>query len=307
VEGSGRRRDYVGYGRQLPPGNWANGARIVINIALNYEEGAERSLLDGDTRPEYGGEVNYPMPDDIRNLAAESNFEYGSRVGVWRLLDIFSQHDVITTFLACGRALERNPELGPALAELGHEPCSHGYRWGEHFRMDEAEEREEIRRAIVAIEEQVGRRPVGWYCRFAASLRTRQLLAEEGGFLYDSDAYNDDLPYYVDVDGKPWLVVPYAMDTNDGRFASAPGYSTPDQFYGYLVQSFDRLYLEGNTVPKLMSVGLHCRISGRPGRSSAIDRFIAYAKQHDGVWFATREQVARAWLAAHPPTMETTL
>lgn len=301
MESDGRQRDFVGYGRRPPRGDWANGARIVINIAVNYEEGAERSLLEGDERPEGSGEIKYPMPDGVRDLAAESNFEYGSRVGVWRLLDIFAKHEVTTTFLLCGRALERNPELGPALAEFHHEPCSHGYRWGEHFRMSEAEERQEIAQAVAAIQGQVGVRPVGWYCRYAASERTRRLLAEEGGFLYDSDAYNDDLPYYVAVQGKPWLVVPYAMDTNDGRYATPPGFSTPEEFYSYLVASFDWLYQEGQDMAKLMSVGLHCRISGRPARASALDRFIAYAKRHDDVWFATREQIARAWRSRFPP------
>jgi peptidoglycan/xylan/chitin deacetylase (PgdA/CDA1 family) len=301
MDNDGRRRDFIGYGRRLPSGNWANGARIVINIAVNYEEGAERSILDGDERSEGAGEIQYPMPVGVRDLAAESNFEYGSRVGVWRLLDIFAKHKVTTTFLLCGRALERNPELGPAIAELGYEPCSHGYRWGEHFRMSEAEEREEIARAVATIEQAVGVRPVGWYCRYAAGEHTRRLLAEEGGFLYDSDAYNDDLPYYVSVQGKPWLVVPYAMDTNDGRFVAPAGFTTPDDFFHYLVASFDWLYHEGQTTPRLMSVGLHCRISGRPTRASAVDRFIAYANQHDGVWFATREQIARTWLAQHPP------
>lgn len=302
MDDGGRTRDFIGYGRHLPEGNWANGARIVINIAVNYEEGAERAIPDGDPNSEGGGEITYPMPSGIRDLAVESNFEYGSRVGVWRLLDIFSAHDVKTTFLLCGRALERNPELGPVLAELGHEPCSHGYRWGEHFRMSEEEERREIRDAIQAIQQHVGVRPVGWYCRYAASERTRALLKEEGGFIYDSDAYNDDLPYYVSVQNEPWLVVPYAADTNDGRYASAPGYSTPEQFYGYLVASFDRLYEEGKSIPKMMSLGLHCRLSGRAGRSTAVDRFIRYAKGHDDVWFATREEIARQWLSVHPAT-----
>jgi peptidoglycan/xylan/chitin deacetylase (PgdA/CDA1 family) len=295
-----RPRDFVGYGRRPPRVEWPNQARVVVSLVVNYEEGAERSFPDGDGVSE-GGDFNYPMPPGVRDLMAESTIEYGSRVGVWRLLDIFDRHDVRTTFFACGRALERNPELGPALAELGHEPCSHGYRWGEHFRMTEDEEREEIRRAVASIERQVGQRPVGWYCRYASSERTRRLLAEEGGFLYDSDAYNDELPYYVPVLGRPWLVVPYAADTNDGRYAVAPGWSNSDQFSDYLIASFDQLYDEGATRPAMMSVGLHCRLSGRPGRARAVDRFIAYARARGGVWFARRDEIARFWRDACPP------
>jgi len=299
--GDGRERDFRGYGRRPPRVAWPGGARVVVNFAVNYEEGAERSIPDGDPAPEGAGEIRYDMPAGARDLAAESNFEYGSRVGVWRLLDIFSRHEIPTTFLACGRALERNPELGPALRELGHEACSHGYRWGEHFRMGEAEEREEIRRAVGAIERTVGQRPVGWYCRYAAGDRTRRLLAEEGGFLYDSDAYNDELPYYVAVDGRPWLVIPYAMDTNDGRYVAPAGWVTPDHFYDYLVASFDRLHEEGATSPRMMSVGLHCRLSGHPARATVIDRFIAHGKARGGVWFARRDEIARFWREHYPP------
>ena len=301
---NGRERDFVGYGRRPPKVEWPKGARVVVNFAVNYEEGAERAVLDGDGSSEAVGEILYLVPHGIRDLAAESSFEYGSRVGVWRLLDVFARHDISVTFLLCGRALERNPELGPALKELGHEPCSHGYRWGEHFRMSETEEREEIRNAVAAIQRTVGERPVGWYCRYAPSDRTRRLLVEEGGFIYDSDAYNDELPYYVQVLGRPWLVVPYTADTNDGKYFSSPGFVTPEQFYEYLVACFDRLYDEGDRVPRLMSVGLHCRISGRPARATAIDRFITHAKQRENVWFARRDEVAHYWLDNYPPEAE---
>jgi peptidoglycan/xylan/chitin deacetylase (PgdA/CDA1 family) len=287
-------RDFVGYGRNIPKAPWPNGARIAINFAVNYEEGAERSVPDGDAVAERG-EMAYPV-DGHRDFANETNFEYGSRVGVWRLLDIFAKHDIKTTFLACGRALERNPELGKELAARGHEPCSHGYRWGEHFRMTEDEEREEIKLAIAAIEKTTGQRPLGWYCRYSSSPRTRQLLAEEGGFVYDSDAYNDDLPYFVPVGGKRWLVVPYSMDSNDGRYWSVPGVYSPDDFLDYLKLTFERMYEEGATHPRMMSVGLHCRISGRPAKATAIDRFIQFAKGHPGVWFARRIDIARVWL-----------
>ncbi len=300
MQEEGRVRNFAGYGRQPPHIDWPGGARVAVNIVVNYEEGAEPSIPDGDPRSEPFGEIRYPMPDGVRDLAAESNFEYGSRVGVWRLLDVFAKHDIRTTFFACGRALERNPKVGPALKELGHEPCSHGYHWGEHFRMTEEEERQEIRAAVTAIERCVGERPVGWYCRYGPSDRTRLLIAEEGGFLYDSDAYNDELPYYVPVHGQPWLVIPYAADTNDARYFTAPGFGTPEHFYDYLVASFEQLYKEGERAPKMMSIGLHCRISGRPGRATAIERFVAYAKQRGNVWFARRDEIARHWLERYP-------
>jgi len=298
--GAGRERDFVGYGRFPPKVEWPYGARVVINIVVNYEEGAERSVPDGDPRSEAFGDIRYPMPDGVRDLAAESNYEYGSRVGVWRLLDVFAKHKTRVTFFAAGRALKRNPELGPALKELGHEPCSHGYRWGEHFRMTEEEERSEIRAAISAIENCVGERPVGWYCRYGPSDRTRGLLAEEGGFLYDSDAYNDELPYYVPVFGRAWLVVPYATDTNDARYFTAPRFGHAEDFYQYLVASFEQLCEEGARTPRLMSIGLHCRISGRPGRAAAIDKFLTHVEGRDGVWLARRDEIARYWLERYP-------
>jgi len=299
----GRERNFVGYGQHPPSVGWPDGARVVVSFVVNYEEGAERSILDGDPTSEAFGEIRYPMPEGVRDLAAESNFEYGSRVGVWRLLDVFAKHDVKTTFFASGRALERNPAVGSTLRELGHEACSHGYRWGEHFNMTETEERLEIRAAVAAIERCVGTRPVGWYCRYGPSERTRRLLMEEGGFLYDSDAYNDELPYYVPLLGKFWLVVPYAADSNDGRYFSAPGFGTQEDFFQYLAATFDRLHDEGERTPKMMSVGLHCRISGRPARATAIDRFIRHVRQRGNVWIARRDEIARFWLQDHPPTV----
>ena len=291
-------RDFIGYGRNLPTAHWPGEARIAINFAVNYEEGGERSVPDGDAVPDKG-EVPYPM-DGYRDLANETNFEYGSRVGVWRLLDIFNKHGVKTTFLACARALERNPGLARELTATGHEPCSHGYRWDEHFRMIEEEERESIRKAVASIERTTGQRPLGWYCRYSASEQTRKLLAEEGGFVYDSDAYNDDLPYYVPVDARRWLVVPYSMDSNDGRYWQQSGLYSPNEFLDYLKLTFDRFYEEGASHPRMMSVGLHCRISGRPARATAIEQFILYAKQHPQVWFARRIDIARSWLEQFP-------
>ncbi len=300
MEQNGPVRDFAGYGRTPPRIEWPNRARVAISFVVNYEEGAERSVLDGDPNSEAFGEIRYPFPEGVRDLAAESNYEYGSRVGVWRLLRVFAKHNVPTTFYACARALARNPELGPALAELGHEACSHGYLFGEHFRMTEEEERAEIQRAVETIRQCVSERPVGWYCRYAASERTRRLLQEEGGFLYDSDAYNDELPYYVTVQGEPWLVLPYAADSNDARYFTAPGFGTPEHFYQYLVSSFNVLYEEGAETPKMLSIGLHCRISGRPARATAIDRFIAYANRFEGVWWARRDEIARHWRAHYP-------
>jgi peptidoglycan/xylan/chitin deacetylase (PgdA/CDA1 family) len=301
MDADGRRRDFVGYGSHPPKVTWPHGARIVVNFVINYEEGAERSPLDGDAVSDAQSLSRYPMPSGVRDLQSESLFEYGGRVGVWRLLDMFRRHAIPVTFCACGRALERNPMVARAIRDLGHEPCSHGYRWGEHFRMDEAEERREIQSAVEAIERSVGERPVGWGCRYAAGERTRRLLAEEGGFIYDADAHNDDLPYYVQVLGRPWLVVPYTTDANDGRYMSAPGFATPQQFFDYLTASFDCLYAEGENVPKMMPVGLHTRISGRPARATAVERFITYAKQRSGVWFARRDEIARFWLQTVPP------
>lgn len=293
-------RDFAGYGRRPPKIEWPHQARIVINFVVNYEEGAERNVLDGyPTSDSFGGMV-FSLPEGQRDFYSESSYEFGSRVGVWRLLRVFAKHGIHVTFYACGLALERNPELGPALAELGHEPCSHGYRFGEHYHMSEMEERMEIRSAIAAIQRCVGERPVGWYCRYGPSERTRRLLVEEGGFIYDSLPYNDELPYYVRVQDKPWLVIPYAADTNDASYRSTIG--TPEQFYQYLVAAFDQHYEEGAEVPRMMSVGLHSTLSGRAARATAIDRFIAYAKEHDRVWIARRDEIARFWLDRYPPT-----
>ena len=301
MDPNGRDRDFVGYGPCAPKVRWPGNARIAVNFVINYEEGAERSIQDGDGISDAQSINRYPVPDGVRDLQAESLFEYGSRVGVWRLLDIFKKHEIPVTFSVCGRALERNPAVGRAIKELGHEPCSHGYRWGEHFRMSEVEERKEISDAVDAIQRCVGERPVGWSCRYGAGERTRRLLAEEGGFIYDADAHNDDLPYYVAVLGRPWLVVPYATDTNDGRYMSSPGFATPQQFLDYLTSSFECLYAEGDEAPKMLPVGLHTRISGHPARAMAVDQFVTYAKQRGGVWFARRDAIASFWLQQFPP------
>lgn len=297
--GIGPARDLVGYGREVPRHPWLGNARMAVSLVVNYEEGSERSVPSGDdnqeTLTEWG---SYPFPSSIRNLAMESMYEYGSRVGVWRILDLFQRYDIHSTFFACAQAFEANPEVARAAVAEGHEICSHGWRWEEVFDLSEAEEREHIRLAIESFERTCGKRPVGWYCRYGPSVRTRRLLVEEGGFLYDSDSYADDVPYEVDVEGSKHLVLPYAADTNDIQYWLADPMATADQFYTYLKDSFDTLYRESEAAPRMMSVGLHCRIIGKPGRIAALERFIEYAKGFEDVWFATRAEIAGAWRSA---------
>ncbi|MBX5452748.1 MAG: allantoinase PuuE [Acidobacteriia bacterium] len=291
------QRDLVGYANTPPRGRWPNGSRLAVSIVVNYEEGSERSLAMGDPDQEAMTEWgNYPMPPHIRNLAMESMYEYGARVGVWRILEMLAEAGVHATFFACALAFEQNPAVARAAVDAGHEICSHGYRWEEVFRLSEQEEREHIRLAVESFQKTCGKRPVGWYCRYGASTRTRRLVVEEGGFLYDSDAYNDDVPYFVEVSGKRHLVVPYTPDINDFCFWNSPGFVQADDFFIYLKESFDVLYAEAARYTRMMSIGLHPRIIGRPGRIRGLRRFIDYAKQFPDVWFATREEIARAWL-----------
>ena len=296
----GPARDFVGYGKNVPSGRWPNGARLAINIVLNYEEGSERSIGLGDpdqeTLTEFG---NYPGAGKIRDLALESMYEYGSRVGVWRVLDAMDKYDIKGTMFACAVACENNPEVTKAMAAAGHDFCSHGYRWEEVFRNSVEEEKRRIDLAVETFKRVCGKRPLGWYCRYGASIHTRRLVVEEGGFKYDSDSYNDDTPFFVDVSGKRHLVVPYSPDNNDFKFWNAPGFISADDFFIYLKDAFDTLYAEGATQTRMMSVGLHSRIIGRPGRIAGLERFFAYAKSFDGVWFTQRENIADAWLKMH--------
>ncbi|SHO66599.1 Peptidoglycan/xylan/chitin deacetylase, PgdA/CDA1 family [Pseudoxanthobacter soli DSM 19599] len=294
---SAPERDLVGYGPRIPAGTWPNGARLAINVVINYEEGSERSFAMGDPDQEPMTEWgSYAFPRDIRNLAMESMYEYGSRVGIWRILDSLADARIPATFFACAVAFEQNPDVARAAVAGGHEICSHGYRWEEVFHLTEEEERDHIVRAIRSFEQTCGKRPVGWYCRYGPSVRTRRLVAEEGGFLYDSDAYNDDVPYFVTVGDHRRLVVPYTCDVNDIRFWNSPGLAQAEDFFLYMRESFEVLYAEAARGPRMMSIGLHPRMIGRPGRIRSLKRFFDYARQYHDVWFTTREEIARAWL-----------
>ena len=295
-------RDLIGYGAQPPNAAWPNGARIALQIVMNYEEGSEYSIPDGDGISEtYLTEVpGATLGPNKRDLIVESIYEYGSRAGFWRLMRMFADRGIHVTVFGAALALERNPDAARAIVAAEHEVCSHGWRWVGFQDMPIEQEREEMHRAIASIEKTIGQRPLGWYCRYAPSDNTRRLVVEEGGFLYDSDAYNDDLPYWTRVDGKPHLVIPYTLDANDMKFSVAPGFSAPSGFYEYLKDAFDVLYAEGKTTPKMMSVGLHTRLAGRPGRAAALARFLDYVQQHEDVWIARRVDIAKHWIAHHP-------
>jgi putative urate catabolism protein len=296
-------RDFAGYADRPPQAAWPHGARIAVQFALNYEEGAEASVADGDGRNETGlaEAMGGRVPAGQRDLAFESLYEYGSRVGVWRVLEQFQRRELPLTVFGCAQALERNPAVAHAIRAAGYEVCCHGWRWVEPFRLGEDEEREHIRRAVTSIAATTGERPVGWYSRYGAGERTRRLLVEEGGFLYDSDAYNDELPYWVEVGGRDHLVVPYTMDANDAKFAAPASFGTGDDFLAYLKATFDQLYDEGAATPRIMSVGLHPRLSGRPARARALAQFLDHARAFDGVWFCRRVDIARHWWREHPP------
>jgi len=292
-------RDFIGYGGKPPRVRWPNGARLALTFAINYEAGGERSVAFGDEGPETFGEFpSYGAPPK-RDLCIESIFEYETRVAIWRILRTFENYRVKTTFFATARTLETNPEAAREIVGYGHEVCSHGYRWIEHFTLTREEERDVIHRAVASIEKTTGSRPVGWYCR-EPSENTIELLAEEGGFLYDSDVYNDDLPYYVEASGRKFLLIPYTPDVNDFHYFSNR-FANSEEFYTYLKDSFDQMYAESRTTPKMMNVGLHVRISGRAGRTIAVERFLNYAKKKPKVWIARRVDIAKWWLHHCPP------
>lgn len=295
------RRDFIGYGANPPDPRWPGGARLALQFVVNYEEGSEASIADGDGHTETGlSEATSSVPAGMRDLGAESVFEFGSRVGFWRLHELFRERKLPMTVFACALALERNPDAARAIVAAGHDVCCHGWRWAKHWLLEEAEERAQIRRAVASLERTLGERPLGWYCRYAAGVNTRRLVVEEGGFLYDSDAYNDELPYWVDVGGRPHLVVPYTNDVNDSKFANPAGFGTGDDFFAYLRDTFDVLYREGRTRPKMMSVGLHMRLIGHPARAMALARLLDYIGRHKDVWITRRIDIARHWMSVHP-------
>lgn len=294
-------RDLTGYGQHPPHPAWPGNARIAVQFVLNYEEGSESCVLDGDAASEtFLSEIigAQPFPGS-RHMSMESLFEYGSRAGVWRLLRLFQERDIPLSVFAVGMALARHPELAAYLVEEGHEIVAHGWRWIDYHAMDEATEREHIQLAVETLRNLTGSAPVGWYTG-RTSENTRRLLVEHGGFVYDADSYSDDLPYWETVAGKPHLVVPYTLDTNDMRFATAQGFNSGDQFFSYLKDAFDTLYQEGEIAPKMLSIGLHCRVVGRPGRIAALARFIDYVQQHRQVWICRRIDIARHWITHHP-------
>jgi len=294
-------RDLAGYGASPPQANWPRKARIALQFVLNYEEGGENSVLHGDRASEsFLSEIVGAQPvEGARHMSMESLYEYGARVGVWRILDLFKRHRLPLTVYGVAMALERNPAAVEAFLKAGHEIASHGWRWINYQQVPIDEEREHMRRAVEIHKRLTGERPLGWYTG-RTSPNTRRLVVENGGFVYDADDYSDDLPWYDTRYGKAQLVVPYTLDANDMRFATAQGFNAGDQFYAYLKDSFDVLYEEGRRTPRMMSVGLHCRLAGRPGRIASLERFIKYAKSKPRVWFARRIDIARHWLKHHP-------
>jgi putative urate catabolism protein len=295
-------RDLIGYGRHTPDPSWPNGARIAVQFVINYEEGSENCILNGDAASEaFLSEIVGAVPLlGVRHMNMESIYEYGSRAGFWRLHRLFTSRNVPVTVYAVALALKLNPEAGRAMVEAGWEVASHGYRWIDYQYMGEEEERQHLQTAIAIHTEVIGSRPLGWYTG-RTSPNSRRLAVEEGGFLYDSDSYADDLPYWVMDYGRPHLVIPYTLDTNDMRFATAQGFNSGDQFFTYLKDAFDVLYAEGETAPKMLNIGLHCRLAGRPARTAALARFLDYVQSHDRVWICRRIDIARHWHEHHNP------
>ncbi|MGM0825492.1 MAG: allantoinase PuuE [Pseudomonadota bacterium] len=298
-------RDLIGYGRTPPHANWPGNAKIAVQFVLNYEEGAENCVLHGDAGSEqFLSEIIGAPAFPDRHLSMESIYEYGSRAGVWRILREFEKRDLPLTVFGVAMALERNPEAAMAFKELGHEIACHGYRWIHYQEVPEHLEREHLQKAMEIFQRLYGEKPLGWYTG-RDSPNTRRLVLDEGGFLYDSDYYGDDLPFWTQVTDSQGsdhnhLIVPYTLDSNDMRFASPQGFNTADHFFTYLRDAFDVLYEEGEEAPKMLSVGMHCRLLGRPGRFRALQRFLDYIESHDRVWVARRVDIARHWAEHHP-------
>ena len=298
-------RDLVGYGAKPPHARWPGGAKIAVQFVINYEEGGENSILYGDPGSEafLSEMVGAGAHAGQRAMAMESLYEYGSRAGFWRLHRLFTEKTAPVTVFAVAMALQRNPDAAKAMTEAGWEIASHGYRWIDYQNVPEAVEREHIAKAIAVHTAVTGSRPLGWY-QGRTSPNTARLVAEEGGFIYDADSYADDLPYYDTTNGRPQLVVPYTLDANDMKFVALNGFSTGDQFFSYLRDAFDTLYSEGETAPKMLSVGLHCRIVAKPGRIAGLRRFLDHIQAHPDVWIARRIDIAEHWLAEHPYAVE---
>jgi putative urate catabolism protein len=302
-------RALVGYGADVPHARWPNGARIAVQFVLNYEEGGENCVLHGDKASEqFLSEIVGAAAFEARHMSMESIYEYGSRAGVWRILREFEKRKLPMTIFGVGMALQRHPEVTKAFVELGHEIACHGWRWIHYQHMDEAIEGEHMQRAIAIQRELTGSTPLGWYTG-RDSPNTRRLVVEQGGFTYDSDYYGDDLPFWTEVhtssgDVKPHLVVPYTLDSNDMRFATPQGFNTGDHFFQYLKDSFDVLYEEGDPQgldrPKMLSIGMHCRLLGRPGRFRSLQRFLDYVQSHDKAWVCRRIDIANHWINTHP-------
>ena len=304
-------RDLAGHGRDVPHARWPHGARIAVQFVLNYEEGGENSVLHGDDASEqFLSEMFNPAAYPARHISMEGIYEYGSRAGVWRILREFERRGLPLTVFGVATALQRSPDVTAAFKELGYDIACHGLKWIHYQNVDEATERAHMAQAMQLIEHLTGSRPLGWYTG-RDSPQTRRLVADHGGFEYDSDYYGDDLPFWLQVrrsDGvlAPHLVVPYTLDCNDMRFALPQGYSHADPFFQYMKDTFDALYAEGDPHgldrPKMMSIGMHCRLLGRPGRITALQRFLDHIERHDKVWVARRLDIARHWTATHPLT-----
>ena len=294
-------RNLIGYGPNPPDAQWPGDARIAVSFVLNYEEGGENTILNGDPASEvFLTETPGGTPiEGGRDLSTESMYEYGSRAGFWRILRLFQERNMRFTSWAVGRALELNPAAGKAMAEAGHEVASHGWRWINYKDFTLEQELDHMRQAVKVIEQTAGRAPVGWYTgRFG--LHTLEAVIKHGGFLYSSDSYSDDLPYWVKVGTEPHLIIPYTLEVNDMKFGVAPGFTAGDGWLQAMKDSFDVLYAEGARAPKMMSIGLHCRLAGRPSRAATLARFLDYVASKPKVWVATREEIARHWIETHP-------
>jgi allantoinase len=294
-------RDMAGYGRNWPDPKWPGRARLALQFVINFEEGGENAILHGDAASEafLSDIVNAVPLHGVRHINMESHYEYGSRVGWWRLRRLFTEREIPVTVFAVGMALQRVPEIAASMVEADFEIASHGWRWIDYQYIDPETERAHIDLALDAIERVSGVKPVGWYTGRMGP-NTRRLVVEHGGLLYDADSYADELPYWVEVSGKSHLVVPYTLEANDMRLTTAQGFGNGEQFFQYLNDSFDLLYQEGETKPRMMSVGLHCRLVGRPGRAAALARFLDYVQRHDRVWICRRVEIARHWRKNFP-------